>query len=97
MIGYDLYTPTDICVGDAIDLSMTWRLRQPLNRYYHLFVQLLTDDQSQAVTGIDKQPRQKQATLHWQVPDMIYPSDTFTLTTDSSIQAGDYLAHYWLI
>ena len=89
MVSYDLNSEM-VCTGDSLDVSMTWQLQRPPERYYNLFVQLLTDDQTAAVASVDAQPLSDLPTIEWTTPNMLYLSDAFTLTIPNDVPSGDY-------
>lgn len=91
MIGYDLYTPSQVCAGDSIELSLTWRNKTFNMRYYNTFVKLLTLDQTAQIAGIDSPPHPEQSTLDWTVKDMIYLSDRFRLDIPTETPSGEYV------
>lgn len=91
MIGYDLYSPDAICAGEQIRTSMTWRVQTPPTRYYNLFVQLLTEDQTARIVGTDAQPHDRLPTVEWSQPNMIYLGDTLTLDVAEEVIPGTYL------
>jgi len=91
MIGYDLYTPSQVCAGDTIELSLTWRNKTFNTRYYNTFVKLLTVDQTAQIAGIDSPPHPEQSTLDWTVKDMIYLSDRFRLDIPTETPSGEYV------
>ena len=91
MIGYDLYTPRQLCAGDTIELSLTWRNKTFNTRYYHTFVKLLTVDQTTQIAGIDAPPHPDQSTLDWTISDMIYLSDRFRLEIPTNTPSGEYV------
>ncbi|MFZ4816096.1 MAG: hypothetical protein ACOYL5_16285 [Phototrophicaceae bacterium] len=91
MIGYDLYTPQPICAGDAIETSQTWRLLNPPARYYSVFIQLLSADQTVRVVGLDSQPHSALPTIQWTQRNMLYLGDTFTLEVPADTPAGTYV------
>ncbi len=91
MIGYDLYTPSQVCAGDTIELSLTWRNKTFNTRYYNTFVKLLTVDQTAQIAGIDAPPHPEQSTLDWTVKDMIYLSDRFRLDIPTETPSGEYV------
>lgn len=91
MIGYDLYTSDTVCAGESVDLSLTWRVTDPPTRYYNLFVQVLSDDQTVQITGLDTQPHDRLPTIEWNQPNMLYLGDRLTLTVPEDTAAGQYL------
>ena len=93
MIGYDLYTPEAVCAGDAIETSLTWRLLEPPQQHYNLFVQLITEDQTARVAGLDVTPHSDKATTEWTQPNMLYLGDRLSLPVPSATAPGAY----WLV
>jgi hypothetical protein len=91
MIGVDLWTPEQVCAGDNVQVSMTWQVTNPPERYYNTFLQLLTPDQTARLTGIDTQPHSQRPTIEWGLPGMLYLGDVLTLTVPVDAEPGRYL------
>ena len=91
MIGYDIYRKQDeICSGDRVSYSMSWRVQQSPTQYYQVFLQLRDAETHTTIASVDSSPLADYPTQAWTQVGEIVLSDTFIMTIPEDTPAGTY-------
>ncbi len=80
LIGSDTRGDEPYCAGQQFELAQTWSVRQPIDRYYQMFLHVVPENGSEIVSQYDGAPSSERPTDTWTVPGHIIFGDFAALT-----------------
>ncbi len=86
LLGYDL--DGDLTPGGALDLTLYWQVKAPIDRPYKVFVHLIGPDGRPAAQGDDFPLAGEHPTTSWQPGEVL--TDHYTVQLPLDFPAGDY-------
>jgi hypothetical protein len=90
LIGVDEFQGTEVCKGDSLRYATTWRVENPPQQYYQMFVHLRDLKTHSGYFGLDIPPAIDFPTQDWSQVGEIVLGDTFEVLIPEDISSGDY-------